>query len=182
MKCRMALIMVVVTVAGTAQASHEGGPRDGAYYTWAEVVDARPIVKIVQYREPQESCWEETVRRDGHGHGYRSRTPIVLGGILGGVAGHQFGSGRGNDIMTVAGALLGASIGRDAAYRQQGPAYPVYARERRCEISETVREEERLDGYEVRYRLDGREFVTRTPTDPGPRLRVRVQVEPTSYN
>ncbi|MCK6371894.1 MAG: glycine zipper 2TM domain-containing protein [Gammaproteobacteria bacterium] len=180
MKVRMVLAMISVALTGAAQAGHGARFAEDGYYTDAEVLDAKPIVRIVQYREPQENCWEETIRRERPG--YRSRTPVVLGGILGGVAGHQFGSGRGNDIMTVAGALLGASIGRDAAYRHQAHRYPVHALEQRCEVTETVREEEQLEGYEVRYRLDGREFVTRTPTDPGRTLRVRVQVEPASYN
>jgi uncharacterized protein YcfJ len=182
MKRTTGLIVAAVAAIGTAQASHERGAPNGAYYTDAEVIDVKPILRIVQVSEPRESCWNETVRHESYGHGYRSRTPMVLGGILGGVVGHQFGSGRGNDVMTVAGALLGASIGRDAAYRRQAMAQPAYTTERRCEVSEAVREEERLEGYQVRYRLDGREFVTRTATDPGPRLRVRVQVDPASYD
>ncbi len=182
MKHSMFLIVAALTAVGTAQASHEHEPRNGAYYTYAEVLDVKPIVSIVRTSEPQETCWNETVRYEGYRHRYRSRTPMVLGGIVGGALGHQFGSGRGNDVMTVAGALLGASIGRDVAYRRQAGAQPVYSTERRCEISEVLHEEERLEGYQVRYRLDGREFVTRTPTDPGPRLRVRVQVEPDTYN
>lgn len=175
------LIMAALAASGPAQAFHdyyEGG--DGSWYAWAEVLEVKPVVKIVRLSEPQEHCWHETVRHEGYG--YRSHTPLLLGGILGGVIGHQFGSGRGNDVMTVAGTLLGASIGRDAAYRHQAGARPFYTTERRCELTEAVREEERLEGYEVRYRLDGREFVTRTPTPPGPRLRVRVHVEPDTYN
>jgi len=33
-----------------------------------------------------------------------------------------------------------------------------------------------VQGYEVRYRYQGREFVTRTATDPGSRIRVDVSV------
>jgi uncharacterized protein YcfJ len=33
-------------------------------------------------------------------------------------------------------------------------------------------------GYEVRYRFDGREHVTRLPYDPGNEVRVQVDVEP----
>lgn len=35
----------------------------------------------------------------------------ILGAIAGGVAGHQFGDGRGRDVMTVVGALAGAYVG-----------------------------------------------------------------------
>jgi uncharacterized protein YcfJ len=182
MKPTTGLMVTLMGAIGTAQASHEYDAGGGSFYTYARVLDVEPIVRIVQVSEPRESCWTERVRQAGYGRGYRSHTPAVLGGIIGGVLGHQFGSGRGNDVMTVAGALLGASVGRDEAYRRQARAYPVYANERVCEMTETVREEERLEGYRVRYLLDGREFVTRTETDPGPRIRVRVQVDPATYN
>lgn len=180
MKPTTGLLLAMFAVAGTAHGSHFVEARDGSYYTDAEVLDVQPIVRVVEVSEPRESCWNETVRREPRG--YRSHTPVLLGGILGGVLGHQFGSGRGNDVMTVAGSLLGASIGRDAAHAHRVAAHPAYATERICEVTESVREEERIEGYRVRYRLDGREFVTRTGTDPGARLRVRVDVEPAPYN
>ena len=37
----------------------------------------------------------------------------VIGGIAGGVLGHQVGSGRGNDAATVAGAIGGAIVGHE---------------------------------------------------------------------
>lgn len=176
------MLAVLLGTIGSAHASHGGDAGGGAYYTDAEVIDVEPIVRIVQVSEPRENCWTERVRQPDAGNGYRSHTPVVLGGILGGVLGHQFGAGRGKDVMTVAGTLLGASIGRDESYRRQARSYPVYANERVCEVEESVREEERLEGYRVRYLLDGHEFVTRTPVDPGPRIRVRVQVDPATYN
>ncbi|WJW74949.1 hypothetical protein QVG61_10620 [Thiohalobacter sp. IOR34] len=48
--------------------------------------------------------------------GYRSSTPMILGGIIGGLAGHEMGKGRGKDIATAAGILLGGSIGRDLGH------------------------------------------------------------------
>jgi uncharacterized protein YcfJ len=35
-----------------------------------------------------------------------------------------------------------------------------------------------LQGYEVHYLYDGREYVTRLPYDPGSRVRVNVDVQP----
>ncbi len=49
-------------------------------------------------------------------HEYQSATPVILGGILGGVVGNRMGKGHGRDIATVAGVLLGGSIGRDLAH------------------------------------------------------------------
>lgn len=39
----------------------------------------------------------------------------VAGGVLGGVAGHQFGKGRGKTAMTIAGGVLGAAAGNQLA-------------------------------------------------------------------
>ncbi|HKJ07546.1 MAG TPA: glycine zipper 2TM domain-containing protein [Gammaproteobacteria bacterium] len=49
---------------------------------------------------------------------YRSATPTVVGGIIGGLIGHQMGQGRGKDVATIAGVILGGSIGRDVAHQR----------------------------------------------------------------
>ena len=80
---------------------------EGAYYAYARVTDVQPIVRVVEVTTPREACWDEPVRYQAHGRGgHRSFTPAVLGGILGGVVGNQFGGGRGQDVMTIAGAFL----------------------------------------------------------------------------
>lgn len=66
-------------------------------------------------------CWREPVAA-------RSYTPEIAGAIIGGVAGNQFGSGRGRDIATVAGAVLGGSVGHDYKNRYHGPNYRVVCR------------------------------------------------------
>jgi outer membrane lipoprotein SlyB len=43
--------------------------------------------------------------------GEASGVGLVAGGVLGGVVGHQIGSGRGNTVATIAGAGLGAVAG-----------------------------------------------------------------------
>jgi uncharacterized protein YcfJ len=153
-----------------------------AYYDYAKVTHVQPITRVVQVSTPHEVCWNERVHTVRHGRHrrHRSYTPTVLGGVLGGVVGNQFGRGRGNTAMTVAGALLGASIGRDAAMDrdQYRPATTAYSTERRCEVERVYHEEERVEGYRVTYRFRGRDYVTRTDTDPGNRIRVRVEVDP----
>jgi len=39
-------------------------------------------------------------------------------------------------------------------------------------------QEERIDGYDVVYRYHGRKYATRTPFDPGNKLKIRVDVRP----
>ncbi len=151
------------------------------FWVDAPVIDVQPLVRLVEVSVPQEVCWEEPVQQAGH-YGPESHTPKVLGGIIGGVIGNRFGGGRGRDVMTVAGALLGASIGNDTAKRNR-PYYPGRTvMERRCEVEQVTHTEERNDGYRVTYEYAGHQFVTRSPVEPGATIRVRVRVEPVSYN
>ena len=165
------------------------GYSDDSYYVKAKVVHVEPIVRIVEVSTPERVCWNETVRHYGQPAGRRTHSygPALLGGVVGGVLGNQFGDGRERRIMTVAGALLGASVGHGVAKHHRKHHYQSSARtyrttERHCDIQKTVHEEERIDGYRVTYQYRGREFVTRTVHHPGRTLRVRVQVEPAAYN
>ncbi len=95
----------------------------------------------------------------------------MIGGIAGGLIGHQFGSGSGNTAATIAGALGGAAVGNEVARRNDDPR----AIERCRTVSDTS---ERVVGYDVVYRFQGREFTARLPYDPGPELPVNVTVAP----
>ena len=174
---------LVATLLATGALADPRSGEPGAFYAYAKVIDVQPIVRVVQVTTPRQSCWDEPVTRAQYPRHGRSATPLLLGGILGGVVGNQFGGGSGKDIMTVAGALLGASIGRDAAYRQSaGQPHTTYTTtERRCETETMVHEEERIDGYHVTYRYQGQTFATRMPDDPGERVRIRVRVTSAAY-
>jgi len=53
----------------------------------------------------------------------------VIGGIAGGVIGHQIGSGRGNTVATIAGALGGAVVGNEIEKKQaQATRYRITVR------------------------------------------------------
>jgi outer membrane lipoprotein SlyB len=49
----------------------------------------------------------------------------VIGGIAGGVVGHQIGGGRGKDVATIAGALGGAYVGNQVERAKQRDHYRV---------------------------------------------------------
>jgi outer membrane lipoprotein SlyB len=53
---------------------------------------------------------------------------LVLGGLAGGVIGHQVGGGRGNDVATVAGALGGAFVGNNIEKSRDGDRYRITIR------------------------------------------------------
>jgi uncharacterized protein YcfJ len=53
---------------------------------------------------------------------------------------------------------------------------PTTREVQRCRTVDNARMQ--LQGYEVHYLYDGREYVTRLPYDPGSRVRVNVDVKP----
>lgn len=179
----LAAAALLMGATGTALADHDYrvARNDRAMYDYAKVISSQPIVNYVTVKTPVRECWEEmqyyTVdRRPRHGGG-----ATLVGALIGGVVGHQFGSGRGNDAATVAGTLIGAAIGSDAS-RQR---YDGYGEERiarpveRCETRYQAHQEKRIDGYRVTYRYNGQTYRTEMPYDPGQRIRVRVDVRPT---
>lgn len=174
--------LTALTCAGGAfaDAGHSRTHHD-SFYVDARVVDVAPIVRIVRVEEPRRVCWDEEVTnartRILHSGSY---TPMVVGGIVGGVLGNQLVKGKRRKAVTVAGAVLGASIGRDISRHRPLPRTYTTV-ERRCEIQSTYHEEERVEGYRVTYRYRGRTFTTRMDHRPGPRVRVKVDVQPVAY-
>ena len=154
----------------------------------ARVVAVHPVNERIPVQ--REECWNERHRA------YENRTvtrtdtgaPIgagtVLGAIVGGVAGHQVGSGRGNDAATVGGAIVGGLIGNSIDRQNGAPPSQVTQTERvpverdvqRCRTVEEVRDA--IVGYDVRYEYRGRQFSTRMPYDPGRMVPVRVDLAP----
>ena len=155
--------------------------RASSEYDYAQVVHVEPIVRIVRSEVPVRECWEEEVWRETRRRGDGVAGATIAGGLIGGVIGRQFGDGNGRDAMTVVGSIVGSAIAneaaRDARYRD-GYADGYYDTVRRCETRYEVREKERVDGYRVTYLYNGKEYTTRTDSDPGDRIRVRVSVSP----
>lgn len=143
-------------------------------YTYATVLSAVPVYETVRYTEPQEECSDERVvvrERDNGTAG------AVIGAIIGGAIGNQVGGGDGRRAATVAGAIAGGAIGRDVD-RRNGPNRQYEDVERRCYTVDVEREERRINGYDVEYRLKDEVYYARLPYDPGNNLRVRVEVTP----
>ena len=156
----------------------------------ARVLSVRPIMERIPVS--REQCWNDKVRTYEERRVTRTDTGAaigpgtVLGAIVGGVAGHQVGSGRGNDAATAAGAVIGGLVGNqiDREQGRVGPGassthverVPVERNVERCRTVQEVREAR--VGYDVRYEYLGREFHTRLDRDPGRFMRVAVVVEP----
>ena len=188
----LAPLMVAVLAAPAANAQTQQGEvvsvqPSGApvvYTDYAEVLRVEPLRRRVRVSSPVEQCWDEPVYHSyhGHSHGYRSGsfTSPIVGGILGGLVGNQFGKGDGRTLLTVAGAVLGASAGRDYGHRRyRSHRYHTYAgTERHCRTTYSYHDEDRDDGYLVDYRYKGKVYTARTDFHPGERMKVDVRVLP----
>lgn len=173
-------LLAAVGFAGSA-AAQEYREYAEPIYDWAEVVRVEPIVSVVNQPTYRDQCWDEPVtyreppryvRHDGPG------APAVLGAIVGGVIGNQFGHGGGRAASTAFGAMLGHEMVRDTqgGYYAGGREYTRY--ERRCAPRTGYRRDERVTGYDVTYRYQGRLYQTITDYPPGESLQVRVDVSP----
>lgn len=180
----LGLTVLLATLAPAALADHprHGGkhPGHGGYsghgqhVEYARVLHVEPILRRFEARAPAHECREERVGHAVHtGHRGGAAGPMIVGGILGGVIGHQLGDGR--DAATLLGTLIGTSLAHDAAHRPgRGGHETVY--EERCRVVHRTRVEEHIDGYRVTYRHRGYIHTTRLPYDPGPMVRISIDV------
>lgn len=180
-----AVVISLALTATPAAAGHNHGNyrSDNAVYDYAQVLNVEPVIRYVTVTTPVKECWEETEYYSVASRPAGVGVKTLFGAVIGGVVGHQFGSGRGNDAATITGSVIGAVIANDAAresaarngdYRTTRHSRPV----RRCETTYTSHEEERIEGFKVLYTYHGRKYLTETPFEPGKRLRIRVDVRP----
>lgn len=147
-------------------------------YEYAQVVESRPIYKTVEISMPQEECWNEEIAHTSRARS-DSRTPAILGTIIGGALGNAVGHGKSNKrVGTVVGAVLGHSIGRDIVAGNSQDRVVRYETVRQCETVYEYREEERLVGYDVVYRYNNEDYSVRMDDDPGEQVRIKVNIQP----
>lgn len=156
---KVSLLSAAMLLGTTAaQANH---PEDNMLIR-ARVISATPVYESVS--EPRRECWTESSDRDYDGRGYRNNASgSIIGAIAGGLLGSTVGRGNGRVAAAAVGAATGAVVG---GQWNNGDRYERYPQQvERCHTTHQVREV--MNGYDVRYRLQGREFQTRLPYDPG---------------
>lgn len=127
-------------------------------YEYRRVISVQPLV--------QQQCYET----NRHVYGSprynepRSRTAPVVGAIVGGALGNQIGDGDGRRAATVAGAVLGYSMTRDAQERNRYQGREYVETVPACEHVTT--------GYSVVYQGGDRPVIL--PYNPGRNVRVRI--------
>ena len=126
---------------------------------------------------PRKECYTEYEPQVYRRHEHRSLAGPIIGGVAGGLLGAQVGEGSGRVAASAVGAAVGAIVGDRLGNRDRGYSEEIYEREvRRCRLVDNW--ERRIAGYHVVYEYGGRTYSTVLPYDPGPRLPVRVHVEP----
>ena len=87
------LFTVISLFSSALIADHDDFEND--YYTYGEVIHTEPIIRRTRHSIPRTECHpivkhHRVVRHD---HRRSNAIPALLGGLLGGVIGHQFGGG-----------------------------------------------------------------------------------------
>jgi uncharacterized protein YcfJ len=154
MKCIAFAVASALAITPAAYAQWERPYRDD----YARVIDSTPVYASAS----REECWNPGT---GSYEERRDRSDIgagaAIGALAGGVLGHQVDHGAG----TAAGAILGGVIGHQIEKERRDDLDLS-----RCRmVSDSG---SRVEGYEVRYRYRGNEYVTRMAQDPGNRLLV----------
>lgn len=136
----------------------------------AEVLAVRAVVGT-----PQQRCWIEREQVSQQGRGDANVPAAIAGAFIGGILGHQIGGGRGQDLATVggvvAGAAMGANIGRDERGRPR-----VTQDVQHC--SDAASAHAPPDYWDVTYLFRGREHRVQMSAPPGPSITVNAQGEP----
>jgi len=165
---RTTIVGIVIGAVLATGVAAVAGYRAVAKADYADVVRVEAITKTV--RTPRESCRDDIVTLQEPVKDEKRITGSVVGAVVGGVLGSQVGSGSGRDIATVAGAAAGGYAGNKTQERIQDKN-TYQTTQRRCETVYDSHKEEA--GYNVTYRLDGKENVVRMDHNPGARIPVK---------
>jgi len=135
---------------------------------FADVVSVQEATETVV--TPREECQDVHVTRQAPTQDPNRVTGTVIGGVAGGLLGSAIGSGSGRTVATIAGAAGGAYVGNQVQKNAQQKNV-VTTTQRHCKtVNDTT---QKLVGYDVTYRLEGKEGTVRTSFKPGPTLPVK---------
>ena len=135
---------------------------------FAEVVAVKDVTETVV--TPREHCEDVQVQQQAPVKDQHRIAGTVVGGLAGGLLGSTVGGGKGKTLATVAGAAAGGYAGNQVQKSMQQKDV-VTKTEHRCK---TLNEKsQKVVGYNVTYRFDGKDGTVRTSFKPGPTLPVK---------
>ena len=156
------IAMVVVAASGVT------GYRAMTKPKFAEVVAVKEVKDTIT--TPREKCEQVQVQKQAPVQDEHRATGTIVGAVAGGLLGSTIGGGKGKTVATVAGAAAGAYGGNQVQKNMQEKDV-VTSTETRC-TTLNERSEKHL-GYDVTYRLDGKQDTVRMAFNPGKQIPVR---------
>ena len=135
---------------------------------YAGVVAVKEVFQTVS--TPRERCEDVRVQHQAPIKDENRIAGSVVGSLAGGMLGSAVGGGKGKTLATVVGAAAGGYAGNQVQKNMQERDV-VTTTEHRCK---TLNEKsEKVVGYNVTYRLGGKDGVTQMSFKPGPKLPVK---------
>ena len=135
---------------------------------FAEVVTAKEIFETVV--TPREHCEDVQVNKQAAVKDENRLAGTAIGAVAGGLLGSTIGGGKGKTAATVVGAAAGGYAGNQVQKGMQQKDV-TSSTERRCR---TVQDKsQKLAGYSVTYRFEGKQGTVRTSFKPGATLPVK---------
>jgi uncharacterized protein YcfJ len=174
----MSLAGILTTVSGVSLAQHGPYGYSDGNYARARVLRVEPITSSVRVAVPHRECYQQEVRTPVYIN--RSGGAALVGGVVGGILGHNLAHGRHRGGATIAGSIIGAAIGKSMAQGRDS-YYEDVSYVDRCEVHTAYELQERLEGYNVTYRYRSEVYQTRMNYDPSKFIMVRVNVSPVVY-
>jgi uncharacterized protein YcfJ len=135
---------------------------------FADVVAVKEVTETVV--TPREECRQVQVQKQAPVQDQNRIAGTAIGGLAGGLLGSTIGGGKGKTVATVAGAAAGAYAGNQVQKSMQQKDV-VTATETRCKTVNASAQ--KLVGYDVTYRLEGKEGVVRMSFNPGKTIPVK---------
>ena len=143
----------------------------GSFVDSATVTSVEKVYKQYRVDEPYQDCYIKETLQTGDG----SATNEIMGAILGGAIGNQFGEGSGKDVMTLAGIFLGASIANDA--EKANSTGQVVVSQEVCENKVRQKIVKRLSHYKINVDYNGHNVSytsNRRPYDDVVKVKVTI--------
>jgi uncharacterized protein YcfJ len=159
------LVVGAAVVVGAGALARVGMLARGPEY--AQVLKVTPLTRTVS--TPRQECHDQNVVHQGAVKDEHQIIGTVAGAVLGGVIGHQVGGGSGRDLATVAAAAGGGYAGNRLQKNLQDRDTYTTTEQKCTTVYDTA---EKPAGFEVRYRLGGREATVKMDHDPGDRIPV----------
>jgi uncharacterized protein YcfJ len=134
---------------------------------FAQVVAVQPLTQTSTSSTPRQVCRDEQVAvpetyKDKHQIG-----GAVAGGLIGALAGHQVGGGKGKTLATVAGAAGGAFAGHEIQKNHQENNATKTETRNVCHTVTDKTSSTKTVGYDVTYMLNGKAGHVHMNHNPG---------------